>query len=68
MCGDELTRENVMKRATNLKDVVGDLTLPRMSLSTTPTDYRINKQLQMMRFDGERWVLFGPVLIADSRS
>jgi len=34
--------------------------LPGMSLNTTPTDYRINKQLQMMRFDGERWVLFGP--------
>jgi branched-chain amino acid transport system substrate-binding protein len=68
MCGDELTRENVMKQATNLKDVVGDLTLPGMSLNTTPTDYRINKQLQMMRFDGERWMLFGPILTADSRS
>jgi branched-chain amino acid transport system substrate-binding protein len=68
MCGDELTRENVMKQATNLKDVVGDLTLPGMSLTTTPTDYRINKQLQMMRFDGERWMLFGPILTADSRS
>src|SRR5215467_5144933 len=62
MCGDELTRENVMKQATNLKDVVGDLTLPGMSLNTTPTDYRINKQLQMMRFNGERWELFGSVL------
>jgi branched-chain amino acid transport system substrate-binding protein len=68
MCGDELTRENVMKQATNLKNVVGDLTLPGMSLNTTPTDYRINKQLQMMRFDGEHWALFGPVLTADSRS
>jgi len=68
MCGDELTRENVMKQATNLKDVVGDLTLPGMSLNTTPTDYRINKQLQMMRFNGERWELFGSVLTADSRS
>src|SRR5215471_12313970 len=68
MCGDELTRENVMKQATNLKDVVGDLTLPGMSLNTTPTDYMINKQLQMMRFNGERWELFGSVLTADSRS
>jgi ABC-type branched-subunit amino acid transport system substrate-binding protein len=68
MCGDELTRENVMKQATNLKDVVGDLTLPGMSLNTTPTDYRINKQLEMMRFDGAHWVLFGPVLTADSKS
>jgi len=39
-----------------------------MSLNTTPTDYRINKQLQMMRFDGECRVLFGLVLTADSRS
>jgi branched-chain amino acid transport system substrate-binding protein len=68
MCGDELTRENAIKQATNLKDVVGDLTLPGMSLSTTPTDYRINKQLQMMRFDGQRWGLFGPILTADPRS
>jgi branched-chain amino acid transport system substrate-binding protein len=68
MCGDELTRENVMKQAANLKDVVGDLTLPGMSGYTTPTDYRINKQLQMMRFNGERWVLFGPILTADSKS
>ena len=30
--------------------------------TTTPTDYRVNKQLQMMRFDGERWEMFGPIL------
>ena len=57
-----------MKQATNLKDVVGDLTLPGMSLNTAPTDYRIIKQLQMMRFDGERWVLFGPIRTAEPRS
>ena len=54
MCGDELTRENVMKQATNLKDVVLDLLLPAISINTTPTDYRIFKQVQMARFDGER--------------
>jgi branched-chain amino acid transport system substrate-binding protein len=62
MCGDNLTRENVMKQATSLKHVVGDLSLPGMEINTSPTDYRVNKQLQMMRFDGERWQLFGPIL------
>ena len=55
-CGDDLTRENVMKQATTLKNVVTDLALPGMSVNTSPTDYRLNKQLQMMKFDGERWV------------
>ncbi len=62
MCGDDLTRANVMKQAASLKDVVGDLALPGMKINTSPTDYRVNKQLQMMRFDGERWELFGPIL------
>jgi len=61
-CGDDLTRENVMKQATSLKDVVGDLALPGMKINTSPTDYRVNKQLQMERFNGERWELFGPIL------
>src|SRR6516225_7088677 len=60
--GDNLTRENVMKQAASLKDVVGDLALPGMKINTSPTDYRVNKQLQMMRFNGERWELFGPIL------
>ena len=61
-CGDDLTRDNIMKQATSLKNVVGDLALPGMSVSTGPHDYRINKQFQMMKFDGARWVLFGPIL------
>ncbi|WP_024509459.1 ABC transporter substrate-binding protein [Bradyrhizobium sp. ARR65] len=62
MCGDNLTRENVMKQASSLKDVTGDLALPGIKANTSPTDYRVNKQLQMMRFNGERWELFGPIL------
>jgi len=61
-CGDDLTRENVMKVATSLKNVQLDLLLPGISATTTPTDYRVNKQLQMMKFNGERWELFGPIL------
>jgi ABC-type branched-subunit amino acid transport system substrate-binding protein len=61
-CGDDLTRANVMKQAASLKDVVGDLALPGMKINTSPTDYRVNKQLQMTRFNGERWELFGAIL------
>lgn len=61
-CGDNLTRENVMKQATSLKNVQLDLALPGVVNTTTPDDYRVNKQLQMMKFNGERWELFGPIL------
>ena len=61
-CGDNLTRENVMKQATSLKNVVLDLALPGIVANTAPDDYRVNKQLQMMRFNGERWEMFGPIL------
>jgi ABC-type branched-subunit amino acid transport system substrate-binding protein len=62
LCGDNLTRENVLKQATNLKNVQLDLALPGIVGNTSPNDYRVNKQLQMMRFNGERWELFGPIL------
>ena len=61
-CGDDLTRANIMKQATNIKGFVADLALPGMTISTEPDDWRINKQFQMMKFDGQRWVLFGPIL------
>jgi ABC-type branched-subunit amino acid transport system substrate-binding protein len=61
-CGDDLTRANLMKQATNIKGYVADLALPGMTTTTTPDDWRINKQFQMMKFDGQRWVLFGPIL------
>jgi ABC-type branched-subunit amino acid transport system substrate-binding protein len=62
LCGDNLTRENVMKVATSLKDVTTDLSLPGMKGSTSPSDYRLNKQFVMMRFTGERWEIFGDIL------
>ena len=61
-CGDNLTRENVLKQATSLKNVQLELLLPGIVVNTTPEDYRVNKQLQMMKFNGERWELFGPIL------
>ncbi|MHB8271677.1 ABC transporter substrate-binding protein [Bradyrhizobium sp.] len=64
-CGDDLTRANIMKQATNIRNYVSDLALPGMVTSTSPNDWRINKQFQMMKFDGARWVLFGPILTDD---
>ena len=61
-CGDDLTRENIMRQATSLKAFVPSLALPGMSITTGPNDYRINKQMQMMKFNGERWELFGPII------
>ena len=51
-----------MKQATNLKNVQLDLLAAGHLANTTPTDYRVNKQLQMMKFNGERWEMFGPIL------
>ena len=64
-CGDELTRENVMKQMINLKNFEYDLLLPGITISGSPTDYRSIKQLQMMRFNGERWEGFGPIITDD---
>lgn len=64
-CGDDLTHENVMKQAANLKDFEIPLLLPGIKINTAPNDYFPIEQLQMARFDGEQWVLFGPVLTAE---
>ncbi|NVN87570.1 MAG: ABC transporter substrate-binding protein [Rhodopseudomonas sp.] len=60
-CGDNLTRDNVMKQATSLDFEVG-VYLPGTRIKTSPTDYSPLEQLQMMRFKGERWELFGPII------
>jgi ABC-type branched-subunit amino acid transport system substrate-binding protein len=67
-CGDDLTRENLMRQAANIKDFAGTLGLPGMSVTTTSDDYRVIKQFQMERFDGTRWVLFGPILRDEQKS
>src|SRR5579864_2709171 len=61
-CGDDLTRENVMKQAANLHDFSVPLLLPGVKISTGPSDFAPIKQVQMGRFDGTRWRLFGPIL------
>jgi branched-chain amino acid transport system substrate-binding protein len=61
-CGDELTRENVMKQAANLHDFALPMLLPGIKINTSPTDFAPVKQVQMGRFDGTQWRLFGPLL------
>jgi ABC-type branched-subunit amino acid transport system substrate-binding protein len=61
-CGDDLTRANVLKQATHLTNVPLDMLLPGISVTTTPTDYRVNKQFQMARFNGERWERYGEII------
>jgi branched-chain amino acid transport system substrate-binding protein len=61
-CGDDLTRENVMKQAANLHDLSLPMGLPGITINTSPTDFAPIKQVQMGRFDGARWQLFGPLL------
>jgi branched-chain amino acid transport system substrate-binding protein len=61
-CGDNLTRENVMKEAANLHIQGGPLSLPGITISTSATDYAPIKQMQMMKFDGNTWNLFGEVI------
>jgi branched-chain amino acid transport system substrate-binding protein len=64
-CGDNLTRVNVMKQAANLKDFRTTNLLPGITINTSPIDFAPIKQLQLRRFKGERWELFGPTLSSE---
>jgi branched-chain amino acid transport system substrate-binding protein len=65
-CGDNLTRENVMKQAANLKDFAPNTMLPGVKMNTSPTDFAPIQSVQLMKFDGKTWVRFGDVIGADS--
>ncbi|MGY8631658.1 ABC transporter substrate-binding protein [Bradyrhizobium sp. 14AA] len=64
-CGDNLTRDNVMKQAANLKDFHTDLLLPGIMVNTSPDDYFPIEQMQLMRFNGQAWELFGEVITGE---
>ena len=64
-CGDDLTRANVMKQAASLKDFTPDTLLPGVKINTSATDFAPLAQLQMMRFKGEKWELFGDIISGD---
>ena len=61
-CGDNLTRENVMKQAASLHDLKLPMLLPGITLSTSADDYQPIKQMQLQKFDGNTWKLFGEVI------
>ena len=61
-CGDELTRENIMRQAANLKNFEVGVLLPGIRINTSPTDFYPIEQVQLARFDGKTWVRFGEVL------
>jgi branched-chain amino acid transport system substrate-binding protein len=60
--GDELTRANIMKQAASLKDLDLPMALPGIVVNTSETDFFPIEQMQMMKFNGERWEMFGPVI------
>jgi branched-chain amino acid transport system substrate-binding protein len=64
-CGDDLTRENLMKQATSIKDLVLPTMLPGIKLNTSPTRYTPMSQEQLMQFDGVRWKPIGEVIDAE---
>ncbi|MHC2582113.1 branched-chain amino acid transport system substrate-binding protein [Bradyrhizobium diazoefficiens] len=66
MCGDDLTRENVMKQAASLKDFEPDTLLPGIRINTAPDNFAPIEQLQMMRFKGKKWELFGDIISSDT--
>lgn len=61
-CGDDLTRANIMRQAANLRDYEVDVLLPGIKVNTSPTDFYPVEQMQMRRFNGHEWELFGPVI------
>jgi branched-chain amino acid transport system substrate-binding protein len=64
-CGDDLTRENVMRQAANIRGLELGGLLPGVKIDTSPTDFAPLSQLQLMRFKGETWERFGDVISAD---
>jgi hypothetical protein len=61
-CGDDLTRENVMKQAANLKNFRSGMLLPGITVNTSAGDYFPIAQMQLMKFNGEVWELFGDII------
>ena len=61
-CGGDLSRENMLKQATNLKELVNPVALPGIKINTSPTNYRPIRQLQLMRWTGKTWDLFGDII------
>jgi branched-chain amino acid transport system substrate-binding protein len=61
-CGNDLTRANIMKQAASLKNFDPGLLLPGITINTGATNFAPIKQLQLIRFKGETWERFGPIM------
>jgi branched-chain amino acid transport system substrate-binding protein len=64
-CGNDLTRENIMKQAASMHDYVVAGLLPRVKINTSPSDFAPVSQLQLMRLKGDTWERFGDVISSD---
>ena len=65
--GDELTRENLLKQATNISKVSLPLLLPGITVSVSPTDYSTFDTFKLAKFDGKTWKFFGENISTASR-
>jgi len=65
-CGDDFSRENIMKQASNVKPVALPLLLPGITVDTGPADFYPVQSMRLARFKGASWDLFGDVLHAES--
>jgi branched-chain amino acid transport system substrate-binding protein len=65
-CGEDLSRENMLKQATSLQDLENPVLLPGIKINTSPTNYRPIRQLQLMRWTGKTWELFGDIIAGAS--
>ena len=61
-CGTDFSRENVMRQATNLKGLTVATTLPGIVINTSPTNYHPIRQMQLSKWNGKTWELFGEVI------
>jgi len=68
MCGDDLTRENVMKQAASFKSAKFEMLLPGITVTTGPEDFAPIQQEQLQKFEGDRWVLFGEIYDASKKA
>ena len=61
-CGDDFSRENIMKQAANIKDYDNPMTLPGIKINTSPTNFHPIRAMQLMKWDGTTWVPFGDIM------
>jgi branched-chain amino acid transport system substrate-binding protein len=66
-CSNDLSRDNIMKQAANIKDLSLPLLLPGIKINTSPTDFYPIEQQQLAKYDGERWALFGELYDASKK-